>query len=370
MRVDLKRIAIRGLMSLRDVEIEPGPITVLIGPNGAGKSNLLTAFEILARLRAGTFHHFLAERGPASALVHYGPKVTREIDIDLDFSRGDAQASYHARLYHAPGTDSFLFADGSTGWHDPSDPSVASSVMASLEPEWIRPPPGHARPSSAELDARLAGISHFHFHDTSSRASLRLAAREADARALHADGGNLAPFLLTLAESAPGSSAHNAWRRINHLVGRVAPAIKALAPARVGRDSVRLDWIDDRGELFGPARLSDGTLRAIALITALAQPAETRPGFISIDEPELGLHPAALSVLAGLVRAIAPTSQVLLATQSPALLDHFTADEVLVTERHDGESRFRRLDVASLQAWLDEYRLSELYDRNILGGRP
>lgn len=372
MNIELRRLAIRGLMSLRDVVIEPGPITVLIGPNGAGKSNLLTVFELLAHLRAGTLALILVERGPASSLLHYGPKNTAAIDLELDFAIDGATALYRVRLAHTPGDDGFVFQDETVGWHSPDDshPTMFSLGSGHRETALDRDLDGAAGHSVRQLRRCLAQISYFHFHDTSARSSLRTAAREADTRALRSDGSNLAPYLLGLQEAEPGSTAHNAGRRINHLIARVAPSIKTLAPSRVGRDSVRLDWIDDRDEVFGPSRLSDGTLRTIALITALSQPAERLPGFISIDEPELGLHPAALGVLAALVRSVSHRSQVLLATQSPALLDLFTAEEVLVTERSDGASQFRRLNVASLKSWLDDYRLSELYDRNLLGGRP
>jgi predicted ATPase len=122
--------------------------------------------------------------------------------------------------------------------------------------------------------------------------------------------------------------------------------------------------------VFGAHHLSDGTLRAIALITALAQPASRRPHVTVVDEPELGLHPAALHLVCELVRSASVHGQVLVATQSPALLDHYSADEVLVTERTGGATVVRRLDAAALEVWLDEYTLSELFDKNVLGGRP
>jgi predicted ATPase len=218
----------------------------------------------------------------------------------------------------------------------------------------------------------LNRMNYFHFHDTSAAAAIRGHSRAEDTRHLRSDGGNLAAYLLALKES-DDADTRAAWQRVTGLIRKVAPFIKELSPTVQGneRRSVRLDWIDDRDEVFGPHHLSDGTLRAIALITALCQPpGGRRPLFLTIDEPELGLHPAAVTLFCGLVRSASPRIQILLATQSPVLLDHFAPEEVVVVERRDGASVFNRLDPTALSMWLEEYSLSDLYDKNVLGGRP
>jgi predicted ATPase len=162
-----------------------------------------------------------------------------------------------------------------------------------------------------------------------------------------------------------------AWLMLSSLVQRIAPYIHSLEPTlNVDGATVRLDWVDEDHERYGVDALSDGTLRAIALFTAITQPAATLPQLIIIDEPELGLHPAALNLLIELIRSRTADCRVLLATQSPALLDLLRLDEVVVVEREDGGSTFKRLDADALQDWLNDYRLSELYDRGVLGGRP
>jgi predicted ATPase len=142
-----------------------------------------------------------------------------------------------------------------------------------------------------------------------------------------------------------------------------------LAPDVLNPDVIQLAWrhkTDD--SLFTAGSLSDGTLRFICLATLLLQP--ELPSLIVIDEPELGLHPVAISQLAALIRSAATKSQVLLATQSVTLLDQFEANDVVVAERGNGESTFRRLDEASLAEWKQEYSLGELWLKNVLGGRP
>jgi predicted ATPase len=198
--------------------------------------------------------------------------------------------------------------------------------------------------------------------------------RQEDTRFLRSDGSNLAAYLRAL-ELGETASDHAAWVRITGLVRQVAPFIKSLQPRLVVPhaptvSAVQLDWTDERDEIFGAHHLSDGTLRALALITALAQPAERLPAFISIDEPELGLHPAAIAVLASLMRSVSSRCQVLLATQSPALLDFFEPEEVVVVERSQGATTFQRLDPQALEKWREDYTLSQLYDMNVLGGRP
>jgi predicted ATPase len=141
-------------------------------------------------------------------------------------------------------------------------------------------------------------------------------------------------------------------------------------PSNPETSAVRLDWVDERDSIFGPHELSDGSLRAIALITALAQPAARLPAFITIDEPELGLHPAALGLLIELIRSVSSRCQVVLSTQSPLLLDMVDEEEVVVVERNNGETHLKRLARTELAAWRDEYTLSELYAKNVFGGSP
>jgi predicted ATPase len=165
-------------------------------------------------------------------------------------------------------------------------------------------------------------------------------------------------------------SERAAWRLIEGTVRLIAPFIKELAPREDAHGAVRLEWVDDQNAKFGPAHLSDGTLRAIALIAALGQPGSTLPVLSCIDEPELGLHPAAITKLCALIARVGARSQVIVSTQSPDILDHFEPRDVVVTERHGGATVFKRLDEAALAAWLEDYSLSELYDKNVLGGRP
>jgi predicted ATPase len=364
----LKRITVKGFRSLRDVTLtDIGPVTVLIGPNGSGKSNLLGAVQMLRVLASGSLQLFVGRNGGASFLMHYGPRRTPVIEYAVEIEGDQGSNRYEARLGWAAG-ESLIFLEEKVGHRRSS----------ADEWKWVSLGAGHreTRLNEAAHDTTvrttqwlLQRLNFFHFHDTSLDSELRRHARRNDERYLHSMGSNLAAFLLRLRNAAdPKEQA--AYHRIEGMLRQIAPFIRKLEPTEISGDAVRLDWIDDLGERFGVANLSDGTLRALALFTALGQPVEELPPFCEVDEPELGLHPAALDLFCELVRSASAHCQILLATQSPALLDHFDAHEVVVADRVDHATAFRRLDAKELAGWLEEYTLSDLYDMNVLGGRP
>jgi predicted ATPase len=364
----LARIRVAGFRSLRDVTIEPGPITVLIGPNGAGKSNLLWALEMTRLLAFESLQLFVSERGGATYLMHYGPKQTPVVDLELVFATDGGENAYEARLGYGA-DESLIFLSERAGFRKAeSEPWRWSDLGAGHRESKLR--------DAADTDKTaktvrwlLRQINFYHFHDTSRRAPLRTRAyTNVGSDYLRSDGSNLPTFLHSL-RSSPQADAAAAWRRILGSVRRVAPSIRDLVPNE-DRQGAYLEWVDDRGATFGPAHLSDGTLRALALITALGQPESGMPLVSCIDEPELGLHPAALELLCGLISSVGASRQVIVSTQSPVVLNHFEPGDIVVSERLDSATQFKRLDAAKLAAWLQDYTLSELYDKNVLGGRP
>lgn len=374
MSLALSRFRVSGFRSLRDVTLELSPVTVLIGPNGSGKSNLLSALRMVPLMRTQSLRRFVGEQGGASALLHYGPSVTRELSLQLNFEAEGRRNGYEVRLGYAAG-DTLLFLDEVVCYsrEGEANPLVFSLGAGYTESRLKERAKEAGANTERVVDGLVSRMSFFHFHDTSPTSPLRQNARQADNRYLRSDGSNLASFLHRLRTSEDTGVAAS-WNLIEGLVRRVAPFIRELQPDLVEPDhpgsAIRLYWVDERDHRFDAHDLSDGTLRAIALIAALGQPSSSLPQFITIDEPELGLHPAALSLVASLVRSASSRCQVLLSTQSTALLDEFEPEDVVVVERSGGESSFRRLSSGELDAWLDDYSLSELYDKNVLGGRP
>lgn len=379
----ITRIHVEGFRSLRDVTFEPGPVTVLIGANGSGKSNLLGFLGFVPVLWRRSLGRYVAKAGGASQVIYRGPTETGQLTFDVEWRIDDTSLDYQARLERAEG-DKFFFGREVITRRYASGATVHTPLShEDSESDWpvADQAPIHKVPRRFTRD--IEKLQVFHFHDTSIDSPLRKNARAVEFRQLAADGKNLASYLLCIKQSVlPTHQA--AWTLFNGLIRRVAPFIKELVPTPVNADpdtfrfddpdgqidnvTIRLDWIDDQDTRFGVSQLSDGTLRAIALFAALTQP--TLPSFICIDEPELGLHPAALNILAGLIRSASTRCQVLVATQSPALLDYFAPEEVVVAERIDGATQLRRLDPVELESWLEDYSLSELYDKNVLGGRP
>jgi predicted ATPase len=117
--------------------------------------------------------------------------------------------------------------------------------------------------------------------------------------------------------------------------------------------------------------LSDGTLRALALFTVhWDNRGIVVRGLSRSMSRNLGLHPAALHLFCALCRSVSSDSQIFLATQSLFLLDSFDLSQIIVAEQHQGETRFKTLSQDDLQIWLDDYSLSEIFEKHIIGGYP
>ncbi len=369
----LDSLEVEGYKSIRSAKIDLGAINVLIGANGSGKSNLLGLFSLLADLAEGRLQLHVARQGGANAILHFGLKRTSELRIAMRFGLHGYEAVFVPRA-----GDAIVFKDEATLAWTPA--SASSNSTSPGPPDRLRLGAGHQETelpwhpismadtfedSKRVLDA-MTSWRPFHFHDTGRSAPAKQKHKIDDNRALRGEGDNLAPFLFALRSIAPG-----AYRRIVEAVRSVAPFFDdfVLEPDVINPGVIQLAWrhtMDDA--LFTADSLSDGTLRFICLATLLLQP--TLPSLIVIDEPELGLHPFAIAQLAALVRAAATKTQVILATQSVTLLDQFDASEVIVAERSNDESTFRRLDESALAEWKEEYSLGELWLKNVLGGRP
>ncbi|MBD2548228.1 AAA family ATPase [Microcystis elabens FACHB-917] len=362
----VQQIHVAGFCSLKDVVLEPGRLTLLIGPNGSGKSNLLQVLRLIPLLRTRSLQRYVADQGFGAALLHYGPKTTEAIELAVVIRDQGVTYRYDASLAFAP-DDSLYFQTENAVRLNP-DATWAIGSLGGGHRESHLLDEAYRNKTVNAVNEWLGRMTFYHFHDTSSKSKLRTHARREEDRYPRSDGSNLAAYLLRLKDSDEAAD-RKAWQRINRHCRHIAPAIKQLDPVAVN-GSVRLDWIDDRDERFGCHQLSDGTLRALALITVLSQPTERLPRLISIDEPELGLHPAAIALIAELCRAISRQTQIILSTQSTELLDHFMVDEVIVVEREQGETKLKRLSALDLRLWLEDYSLRELYAKGVIGGTP
>lgn len=219
------------------------------------------------------------------------------------------------------------------------------------------------------MHALLWGCRVYQFHDTSDKSKIRKSGYIEDAGYLRHDAGNLAAYLYSLRQSQPSY-----YERIVQTIRQACPQFQDfdLAPSTRNEQYILLNWRETHRPdyLMGPHQLSDGTLRFMALATLLLQPPERLPSVIVLDEPELGQHPSAIAVLADLVRGVTDRSQVILATQSPTLVNHFTLDQIRPLEFRDGRSFFLGLEPKDYQSWLEDYTTGELWQKDVFGGGP
>lgn len=361
---NLDKIRVAGFKSIRDQEIELRPLNVMIGANGAGKSNLIAVFRLLNEIVNQDLQIAVGKAGGADRLLYFGRKRTGEMLLDLRF--GDS--GYMCRLVPTA-TDSLIFAEEQVYQRSTTDARMHAAFLGS----------GHKETKLHKViaDETRAPIAHralgalsswktYHFHDTSEAAHVKKTVALDDNEHLRSDAANLAAFLYLLQQRD-----YDAYQNITEAVRLVAPFFGGfdLRPDRLGRRWIRLEWHERGSDAYFDAHaLSDGTLRFICLATLLLQP--EHPTMILIDEPELGLHPYAIKVLADLLRAAATKTQLLVSTQSVTLVNQLSPDEILVVDRVDSESIFRRLGEEEIAGWLDEYALGELWEKNVLGGRP
>lgn len=365
----LKRLSLSGFKSIRELrDLELGPLNVLIGANGAGKSNLVGFFRLLNFMMTGALQEFIGRSGGAGSLLHYGPKVTSHLTGALEWATEAGIMRYKCRLAYAAEDKLIFAAEQVRPRLDAVPPPRVIDFGAGYRETALRNANVKKGTAPALITEALSGLRVYQFHDTSDESRLRATCEADDSRFLYSNGGNLAAMLRRLREE------HRArYERVLGTVRLVAPFLDdfILEPTSNGHPRVSLRWRGRGAEYeFGPHQLSDGTLRFIALATLLLQPAEWLPSLIVIDEPELGLHPVALATLAGMLHETAQDAQLLVATQSAALVDFFAPEEVVVVDREHGASSFRRLSEDQLKEWLEDYSLGELWRRNLIAGGP
>lgn len=361
--VSLDRIEIQGFKSIRELDLELRPLNILIGANGAGKSNFISVFKFLNEIVEQNLQFYLAKSGGADTFLHFGQKVTKEISLQLYLG---AYYGYSARLTPASG-DILIFSNEEC-WY-PNAVRQPSSVLLGR---------GH---SESQLNKRLydptvglpdavietlKSLNVYHFHDTSESAKVKLTGNIDDNAFLRSDAANLAAFLYRLQQTRP-----DYYGRIADTIRLVAPFFDdfVLRPNLLNPNTTFLRWREKGSDSeFHADMLSDGTLRFICLATLLLQP--ELPSTILIDEPELGLHPYAITLLAGLLHSASTQTQVIVSTQSVPLIDQFSPEDIIVVNRIGSHSSFRRLSTPEINDWLEDYSLGELWEKNVIGGRP
>ena len=357
----LDRIEIKGFKSIRGCDIRLGPMNVLIGSNGSGKSNLLSVFSMLRHIIDGNLSLYVGKNG-RDALFHNGLKTTDSIEVKLSFGMN----GYGFSLI--PTRDGGLTFRDEYFSYDTTNCNLGRGHRESRWKDGVKN--GIDRYVKPLFENHAWRI--YHFHDTSPNARVKQWSSLANNIVLADDAGNLASFLYMLQQKH-----EDRFCDIVDTIRIVAPYFDrfVLRPNPFNEENIRLEWMSKGSdEVFNAHQLSDGTLRFICLTVLLLQPPSLQPSTIVIDEPELGLHPVAISVLADMMNEVTGRTrdqrQIIVSTQSVEFLDCFELDDVIVVDRDDRESIFNKPDADSLREWMEEYTLGRLWTKNILGGRP
>ncbi len=359
----LDHIEIKGFKSIREMDLELRSLNVLIGANGAGKTNFISVFELLNQIVEGSLQIFVGKSGGADALLHFGQKTTEEMVIHLRFGRNGYEATLVPSI-----SGSLIFAGEhcwfyGVGYPKPYDVFLGSGHKETQLPAEVRKPRGKI--ATHVLDS-LKSWKVYHFHDTSESAKVKQTGDIGDNAVLRPDASNLAAFLYLLQERY--------WEHYDRIVKTTRLAAPFfddfdLRPSPLNPNKIQLEWREKGSDAyFNTYALSDGTLRFICLATLLLQP--KLPSTILIDEPELGLHPYAITLLASLLQSAATKTQVIVSTQSVPLVNQFSPEDIIVVDREEGQSVFKRLEVQEMAGWLEEHGLGDLWEKNIIGGRP
>ena len=357
--IRLKSVTISGFKSFNSdgQTVEFGDVSVLIGANGAGKSNLVSFFKMIGYMMKAALQQYIGEQGGANSILNFGRRHTSEMSAKLEFDNNH----FYEFTLAGVAQDTMIVTEELVQTH------IRFSFPSGLKEC------GLSGYSAEKLPASLSNCKVYQFHDTSSTSNIRNSGYINQNECLYSDGGNLAAFLYAMKEN---KTTLPYYEKIVRRIKQVFPLFKgfALQPSARNNNYIMLDWVGENAMEYklGAHQLSDGTIRFMALTALLLQPPQNLPLMIVLDEPELGLHPSAIVELAGMVKIASQHAQIVLATQSPALLDEFSPEQITVIECDpiSKSSIFKKFSAEDLRDWLDDYTLSEMWDKNILGGRP
>jgi predicted ATPase len=359
----LKHLHIEGFKSIKSVALDFQGINLLVGANGSGKSNFISIFSLLRAIAEGKFQQYIADNGQVGNLLHFGPKHTKQLKLYVEAGENAWTAALGLNtentLYFI---DEFCEYNWSQKKYPLSGRNGESGLYAGeTESEGVRK---HTREYLRECQV-------FHFHDTGETAPSKQTTYLDRGYKLESDAANIAAFLYRLREEE-----ERTYFEIVETVRSIAPFFHDFLLEPMGKSATRslaLRWLHKKYTTsFSAFQLSDGTLRFICLAALLLQPGETRPRTIVIDEPELGLHPFALAVLADMIKQVAADGgQVICTTQSVTLINHFAPEDIIVVEQDEkGVSTFKRPNPEALEHWLDEFGMGDIWNKNLIGGRP
>lgn len=365
-KIKLQSFTIKGYKTIKSIEnFEPRAINILIGPNGAGKSNFISFFKFLSWMlnSDGKLQEHVAYLGGANDILHDGADVTKTIDAEISIKTESGLNEYKFSLMFAK-PDKLVFKEEKYRF---------SRNLISTEASWSSCGVGHE-------EAKLPGVNNatastilnlmrklivYQFHNTSDTAPMRLKWSTGDGRWLKQNGENLGSFLFRLQRDEKPY-----YQRIIKYIRLVLPFFDDFE-LYDEFNYILLRWKEKgTSKVFSAGQASDGMLRTIALISLLGQNPKDLPTVLFLDEPELGLHPSAIDAVAGLIKMASSHCQVFVATQSISLVNNFELDDLVVIDRKGRNSEYNKPDSEKLEAYLEEFSIGQIWEKNIIGGRP
>lgn len=361
----IRSVTIEGFRSLRDIQsLELPQLTVLIGANGAGKSTLIRFFEMLSwMLKAKNLQEFVVRHGGGDDQFFMGARKTPRIRAELCLETAVGNNDYRFELAHLSAGDAVMVMNEAYRFSDRSRSTKAN---------WTEL--GQVGKESGLLDQKnktaitianlLRQCSTYQFHDTSINAAIHNRWDVTDSFRLRSDGGNLAAVLRDLLMTDV-----KRYELIVKQIRRVLPTFKNFVlEEEAGK--VLLRWIGNQSDkVFGSHLTSDGSLRLFCLLTLLNLSPGRLPDVMFFDEPELGLHPHAITLVAEMFKRLSKKRQIFIATQSPYMVDCFELENIIVASANSGETVLRNLPREKYQEWLDdEYALSGIWLKQVVGG--
>jgi predicted ATPase len=361
----IRSVTIEGFRSLKNIQnLELPQLTVLIGANGAGKSTFIRFFEMLSwMLKAKSLQEFVLLRGGGDDQFFMGARRTPRIHAELCLETAAGQNDYRFDLVHVSAGDSVMLMNEAYRYSAHDIPTKAKwTEIEGVGKESRLLEVKHK--TAKTIVNLLRQCSTYQFHDTSINAAIHLRWDVTESFRLRSDGGNLAAVLLDL-----HNTDEKRYELITKQISRVLPAFKDFVlEEQAGK--VLLRWVGQQSDkVFGSHLTSDGSLRLFCLLTLLNLPPDRLPDVMFFDEPELGLHPHAITLVAEMFKRLSKKRQIFIATQSPYLVDCFELENIIVANANNGETVLRNLPREHYQRWLDEeYQLSDIWLQQGTGG--
>lgn len=362
----IEQIELKNYKSIKDTTITLSSLNILIGVNGSGKSNFISFFNFLNYfvrdiVKTSSFlKDYVAKSGGAEKFITFDESSW---EFGIHFNNPviyKFKGKFDITLDKTLDNKFDITLDKNLNKKLDSVYGMITGITHRLSDE------GNKKLLSDAQNLLQKIGAGFHFDKARDNSPMSKIIDNNDDWFLRPDGENIAGMLMRINKMYP-----KYYDLIVQTIRMVVPDFHDFL-IHYDTEYVQLEWLN-KYYPDKPLRahyLSDGSLRFICLATLLLMPTELQPEVIIIDEPELGLHPYAISILADLIWQASQNRQLIVATQSPLLLERFSADDIIVVDKENQYSKFRRLNPKDLDQWLDKYNMDELWQRGILGGQP